>query len=120
MAVESHTVTHKSLLGLSAEHMDREFRESKETLERWLGKRVRWIAYPFGHFDESTVRAARNAGYEGAVTGRPGLKAPGEDPFRLRRLSVGGHTSFAQFRILASGIRDVGSALVEMFQPLPT
>jgi peptidoglycan/xylan/chitin deacetylase (PgdA/CDA1 family) len=109
MSVESHTVSHESLVSLSAKHLDRELTESKETLEQWLRKRVQWIAYPFGHFDNRVVSAVQRAGYLGALTGRPGLNASGADLFRLRRLSVGGDTSFDQFRVLSSGIRDVVS-----------
>ena len=58
------------------------------TLERRLGHRVPWLAYPFGANDARVRRQARRAGYLLAVTTRPGALAEATEPLALPRLRV--------------------------------
>jgi peptidoglycan/xylan/chitin deacetylase (PgdA/CDA1 family) len=64
VAVESQTVTHPvDLRKLDARTLDREMEGSKADLQKHLGHRVDFIAYPNGKFDVRSERAARAAGY---------------------------------------------------------
>ncbi len=70
--VGSHTVTHRDLTSLSDAQALAELVKSKRTLERRLGHRVPWLAYPFGGEDPRIVAFARRAGYALAVTTHSG------------------------------------------------
>ena len=57
-------------------------------LERRLGHRVPWLAYPIGAYDGRIERFARGAGYVLAVTTEPGSRQSARRPLALRRLRV--------------------------------
>jgi peptidoglycan/xylan/chitin deacetylase (PgdA/CDA1 family) len=85
-------------------------------LERWLGKPVTWLSYPFGDFDDRAINLLPQAGYEGAVTTIDGLNN-GNGRFELRRVAVGGQTTFCQFVGATSGVREVAGWLRQHFSP---
>ena len=64
--VGSHTATHAHLASLSTAEIERELRESRLRLEDELRRPCRFLAYPYGEFDERVRRAAEAAGYEAA------------------------------------------------------
>lgn len=65
--VGSHTVHHRSLVGLSDAKLAEELRASKRALENLLGHDLNWVAYPFGRYDRRVLDATLEAGYTGAV-----------------------------------------------------
>lgn len=105
--IQSHTYSHSFLSErrhgrLSAAQYVRwlqtELVESKKVIEEETGRPVKYLAYPYGDYDENVERAVSDAGYEGAFTCNYGASKRGQDPFKLRRVMVFGNTSFASFR----------------------
>jgi len=96
--VEPHSKTHPRLAEADDALAREEMRGSKETVENMLGKSADFFAYPYGSFSERTLQIARERGFRAAVTVREGTVAPGEDLFRLPRVSIDASTTFAQFR----------------------
>lgn len=86
--IGSHTVTHADLTSLSDREALRELVQSRRALERRLGHRVQWFAYPFGAYDHRTERLVRRAGYALAVTTEYGVVQSASRPLALRRLRV--------------------------------
>jgi peptidoglycan/xylan/chitin deacetylase (PgdA/CDA1 family) len=86
--IGSHTVDHRDMTSLSDAELLADLTSSRRTLERRLGHRVPWLAYPFGSYDERVERIARRAGYVLAVTTRPGVTQSARHPLALRRLRV--------------------------------
>jgi peptidoglycan/xylan/chitin deacetylase (PgdA/CDA1 family) len=86
--IGSHTVAHRDLTTLSDRELLTDLVRSRRALERKLGHRVPWLAYPFGAYDERVARFARRAGYLLAVTTRSGVLQPARAPLELRRLRV--------------------------------
>jgi peptidoglycan/xylan/chitin deacetylase (PgdA/CDA1 family) len=94
--VGSHTCSHPRLSTLAPDQIERELVESRAVCEREIGVPCRSIAYPYSDYDDRTIRAARDAGYESATTVPRGPTAPlplewprvgvywGEDARRLR------------------------------------
>lgn len=80
--------------------LDHELRGSKKRIEKETGKTVKYLAYPYGDYDEHVVEAAREAGYKLAVTAEYGRVVRNSDPLRLRRAVIEVGTSFADFRRL--------------------
>lgn len=68
ISIESHTVTHSKLQELSYDKQLKELEHSKETLEKLLGKEIKYAAYPYGSHNKDTVKAAKDAGYVMAFT----------------------------------------------------
>lgn len=87
-AVQAHTVSHPSLLGLRGPNLDDEVRGSRERLEDLLQRRVDLFSYPFGHHDEVVRDAVRSAGYRAAFTFLNGRITTPMDPLRLPRLNM--------------------------------
>jgi peptidoglycan/xylan/chitin deacetylase (PgdA/CDA1 family) len=77
--IGAHTVTHPNLARLSAEDAAAEMREGADRLEAWLGRRPRHFSYPYGQptaAGEREFRLAAGAGFDLAVTTRPGMLRP--------------------------------------------
>ncbi len=80
--IGSHTVNHPNLGTAPHEEARREIFESKAVLERQLGRRVRWFAYPFGgksNFRPEAAALVEEAGYDGCLSGYGGFVRPGAD-----------------------------------------
>jgi peptidoglycan/xylan/chitin deacetylase (PgdA/CDA1 family) len=103
VAVESHTVTHRKLEWLDEQAIRSELVESKRLLEQKLGNPVTAICYPAGSFNDTVVAAAPEAGYQAGFTTKPGLGSfalPGDERFRLRRVSMYGDSKYeADFQV---------------------
>jgi peptidoglycan/xylan/chitin deacetylase (PgdA/CDA1 family) len=78
--------------------LERELTESRRILERETGQKVRYLAYPYGDYDQRVSQAASSAGYEAAVTCEFGRVVPGSDPLRMRRVVIDDRMDFAAFR----------------------
>jgi peptidoglycan/xylan/chitin deacetylase (PgdA/CDA1 family) len=86
--IGSHTVAHHDMTSLSDAQMLEDLTSSRRALERKLGHRVPWLAYPFGAYNERVERLTRQAGYKLAVTTRAGTVQSARQPFALPRLRV--------------------------------
>lgn len=86
--IGSHTVNHVNLGVVSQEDARRELFDSKAELEKQLGRRVRWFAYPFGgakNFRPEAAALVEEAGYDGCLSGYGGFVEPGCDGRLLPR-----------------------------------
>jgi peptidoglycan/xylan/chitin deacetylase (PgdA/CDA1 family) len=65
ISVEDHTVTHPKYLNkMSYAAQYKELRDSKDTIEKITGKKVEYIAYPYGCYNADTIKAAQEIGYK--------------------------------------------------------
>jgi len=87
VGIGSHTRTHPRLTSLAAEAQEDELEMSAERLERELGCRPGWIAYPYGDVSPA-VRDAAARRYAGGVTVVYRPLSPGDDRHRLPRLDA--------------------------------
>jgi peptidoglycan/xylan/chitin deacetylase (PgdA/CDA1 family) len=62
--IGAHSVDHVPLDRMTYSDALDQLRRSRAVLEDLLGKPVRSMSYPYGAFNEQTIRAAREAGYE--------------------------------------------------------
>jgi len=86
--IGSHTVSHASLPSLSDDDALAELAGARRALERRLGHRVPWLAYPYGAYDARIVELARRAGYLLGVTTQPGAQQRAHQPLALSRLRI--------------------------------
>lgn len=67
--IADHTITHPDdITKLSPDEQKKELGESKEKIEKELGIKVTFLAYPVGHNDETTRQIAQDLGYTMAMT----------------------------------------------------
>lgn len=86
--IGSHTMTHPDLTRLSKENLMAELADSRKLLEDTIGRRVRFLAYPFGRFNQMVKDAAKEAGYEAGFTMRRRRSLDWSDPMEIPRMSV--------------------------------
>lgn len=90
----SHTVHHLALTKLSPEQVQEELVESRLEMERQLGAKPRYFAYPTGAYNRQLAETVRLAGYRAAFTVRYGEVGLESDQYALERIPIfhGGHT----------------------------
>jgi len=87
---QSHTRLHPDLTTLSEDDLVAELAGSRQDLEDMLGEKVRYLAYPYGRFNEHVLSTTRAAGYEAAFSTQPGFNRRGVDLYRILRLDISG------------------------------
>jgi peptidoglycan/xylan/chitin deacetylase (PgdA/CDA1 family) len=91
-----HSMTHPYFADL---HLDlkTELIDSKKELEKLLGKKVNYFAYPKGIYTSSIVSTIEKAGYRAAFAFEPGIIRQGANRFTIVRMPVDWTHSQAQF-----------------------
>lgn len=104
--IQSHSFSHPSLNRARHPEMEdaqyaswlaEEMCQSRELIQSHTGREVRFLAYPFGDYDDSVIAAAKAAGYVAAVTVKPGMVRKGTDLMTLPRFLVIHDTTLAEF-----------------------
>ncbi|HYC61592.1 MAG TPA: polysaccharide deacetylase family protein [Thermoanaerobaculia bacterium] len=105
--IQSHALTHPFLTrrkhrSMSDEQyaawLHRELAESRRILEKESGKKVQFLAYPYGDYDDRVATAAASAGYTAALTCDFGRVKKGSDPLKMKRFVIDDKMDFAAFR----------------------
>lgn len=100
--IGSHTRTHPHLTEIDDESLRRELVGSREDCTAATGLPCRSLAYPFGEADARVAAAAREAGYETAVTLADRIPTSGNshpDPMLWPRLGVHQQDGSARLRL---------------------
>ncbi len=97
ISLGAHTVSHPSLPSLSLQDQREEIGNSRYVLERLTGAPIRALAYPFGDYDARSLEAARDLGFDYAVSVEAGSVSDVAARFRLPRHDVKDWTG-AEFR----------------------
>lgn len=88
MAVQSHTVSHPDLTGVSAERLQAELSDSRTAISEATGEVGYALCYPAGSYDDTVIAAARGAGYVLAVTTDGGAPLGPDSVFTITRKRV--------------------------------
>jgi peptidoglycan/xylan/chitin deacetylase (PgdA/CDA1 family) len=105
--VQSHSLSHPFLTrrrhasmddAKYAEWLRNELAKSKKILEKETGKKVEFIAYPYGDYDDDVAKMAEKAGYTAALTCDFGRVRKGSDPLKMKRFVIDDKMDFAAFR----------------------
>jgi peptidoglycan/xylan/chitin deacetylase (PgdA/CDA1 family) len=81
-----HTVDHADLPTLSPMEQMWQIVAAKNQLEQRTGLKLTTFAYPYGHFNATTVELVKSAGLETAVTTVPGSTQTTSDLYTLHRV----------------------------------
>ena len=88
--IGAHTMTHAWLKGRGVEEVGWQVSQSKEVLEKKIGRDVVSFAYPYGAFDLQAIQIVESSGFRSAVSTIPGIMQNQENRFFLYRLRPGG------------------------------
>lgn len=89
MSFGSHSHTHPALAELTREEQISEAQHSKEILERELKIKVQFFSYPYGSFNEGTVRILKRLEYACGLTTNLGInEGKNVNPYTLNRLDT--------------------------------
>jgi peptidoglycan/xylan/chitin deacetylase (PgdA/CDA1 family) len=83
-----HAKTHRRLDRMSEPEVKEEIELSKSSLEDKLGFRLDSFSYPYGRFNDETVKAVEDGGFSWACTTAPGFNTKNTHPLLLRRTTV--------------------------------
>lgn len=98
ITISSHTVNHDQLDILSYEKQLETMKKSKEDLEKILGKKVNYIAYPYGKWNKNTLKAAKEAGYTMAFTTDGSWSGKDDGIYGLNRVYISGAKGMDDFK----------------------
>ncbi|MGM0599735.1 MAG: polysaccharide deacetylase family protein [Candidatus Rifleibacteriota bacterium] len=93
-SIESHSMSHSNLTiskatsSLQNKFLNYEIKNSKEIIEKKTGHKVRFIAWPYGCYNNPALTKARQCGYIGALTVDGGSNYQNISPFYLKRQVV--------------------------------
>lgn len=102
MDIESHTVNHPELNKLSYENQLMELKNSKATLKKVLGREVPYLAYPYGKFNDDTLKITQDLGYKMAFSTIIGDASKSDGIYKLHRLYVSNNDSMERFKQLVN------------------
>lgn len=98
--IQSHTVNHPHLNELSYDEQLTEMINSKKALEKITNKDVYAIAYPFGDFNDNTIKAAKEAGYTLGFTTKRGLSDREDNILKLDRIYINSNYDLNTFKTI--------------------
>lgn len=91
VTIACHTLDHTDLKNRDENFQRDQIFGCKSQMESIIGKPVRHFAYPYGDFDETTLRLVQEAGYETASSTIGGSYQGVDNIFQLRRIHVGNY-----------------------------
>jgi peptidoglycan/xylan/chitin deacetylase (PgdA/CDA1 family) len=100
VSIESHTVSHPQLGHLPYSKQIEELKNSKSSLESILGRDIKYIAYPYGEFNNDTLVAVKELKYKMGVTTVPSRARKSNGIYTLDRIAVRGPIDMQQFKAL--------------------
>jgi peptidoglycan/xylan/chitin deacetylase (PgdA/CDA1 family) len=118
--IESHTKSHRWLTGLDDETLRDELTLSKKVLEKMLDRRVHFLCYPMGGYDERVKSAAAAAGYMAAFATKPRSFIPESDLYAIKRVKISPRAdNLLVFRIKISGYHTFFRVLSGRYKSIP-
>jgi peptidoglycan/xylan/chitin deacetylase (PgdA/CDA1 family) len=89
ISIQGHTVTHPHMDTLAYAKQYEELASSKATLEAITGKKVEFLAYPYGKYNKDTIKALKTIGYKMAFKMSGGFTKLSFSQYELPRVYEG-------------------------------
>ena len=87
LEIGCHTKRHPSCANLTLdEEMDDEILNSKDDIERHIGRKIEQFCYPEGSYNERVIERLKQCGYKSAVTINYGFNDEMSDHYKLNRI----------------------------------
>ncbi|MCB2173673.1 polysaccharide deacetylase family protein [bacterium] len=94
----SHGFSHYLLTQLDYAAVTEEACSSRQAIQAELNRQVRALSYPNGNYDDRITEIVAEVGYAAAFTVESGPVASGDDPYRVKRVSI--HEDMTRSRAL--------------------
>ncbi|HVZ12492.1 MAG TPA: polysaccharide deacetylase family protein [Patescibacteria group bacterium] len=98
-----HSSTHAKLSALSAAALKSEIIDGKKRLEKKLGFKLKYFAYPMGEYTDQVKEVVKKAGFEAAFS-TDGGQVSDADKFTIDRICIEGRVDTRQFQTLISDL----------------
>lgn len=86
---EGHTFSHPHLNEIKDEKiLQQELLDSKKDLEKNLGYKIDYLAYPYGDYDQHVISMVQKYGYRAAFTVHLGSDMDKDNPYTLNRVPI--------------------------------
>jgi len=99
----SHTLTHPDLTRLDSGEIEHEIRQSKEIIEDFLGTPVSSFAYPYGRYNEESMKTVCQY-YDCACSDELGLLTQKSRPYAVERVDSYYLRSESVLKLLFTGL----------------
>lgn len=83
-----HTANHRNLISADYDQQKKEVKDSQDRIHDVLGIDPELFCYPYGDYNEDTIKVLNCLNYYGAFAVRDGLNRNGDNPFTLKRHDV--------------------------------
>ncbi|MGI1828324.1 polysaccharide deacetylase family protein [Bacillus safensis] len=103
ISIESHTIHHLELNRLSQKQQEEELKGSKAFFDQRFSQQTIMVSYPVGRYNEDTLKLAKEAGYQMAVTTEPGHAKKEQGMMSLHRVRISPGLSPESFGRLIEG-----------------
>ena len=98
ICIGAHTIRHKNLTMINLEEAKDEILGSKEEIEKRIGEKVNFFAYPFDQYNDKLNKIIQSIGFKNSFNGS-GLIRPNDNPYHLNRVSMNKSINFLMFKI---------------------
>ncbi len=88
--IHPHGMTHPYLTKLTAEEQAYEITEARKQIEEKLGVTADVFCYPYGQYNNATLKILKDNGFRYAFTIDQGKTTPKQHPYKLKRVFVNG------------------------------
>lgn len=95
---QPHTISHPRLSEISLGEAQKEISQSRAVIQERLGKEARFLAYPYGAYNQEVIDLLRQNDFRAALTVERGLVKRASSLFELPRLAMFLKTSLNQFK----------------------
>ncbi|MBI5328274.1 MAG: polysaccharide deacetylase family protein [Deltaproteobacteria bacterium] len=96
----SHTMSHKKCDQLSEMELYEELSGSKIIIEKRLIKTCQYLCWPYGRYNDTAVKIAKDTGHKALFTTNRGVVKAGSDPFAINRIVVKDSVAWFKKRML--------------------
>lgn len=103
MSIEVHGREHVEMAGRDHDWLVFHLLGPAQTIEANLGYQPRFVAYPSGKYDATTIQTAHELGYWGGITTINGAHHTKSSPFEIQRVRVRGDWNLNTFTTIITG-----------------
>jgi peptidoglycan/xylan/chitin deacetylase (PgdA/CDA1 family)/predicted kinase len=118
VSIESHAATHRKFPELTREEMQAELEDSARVIERELGVRPRYFAYPFGARSAEAEEVVAESAYEAAFGITDGVIRRGMPLYRLPRVQIDATMRWSLFRLRTTAAVEVSRRIVKALRAM--
>ncbi len=116
ISFQAHTCSHPYLSELSESVVIEELKNSKYILENELNTSFDFLSYPYGDYNDTIIKIAKECGYKAAVTVNWGHVRKNADKYTLKRLYVLNNGSVVDFQMNLHHLDGIYDKLSKSFQ----